>query len=146
MGFCVAITKNGGLGSGCVWPPMAMTCRSCMAPRARARSGPWPGRELDFVGEDEVRKDRAAVGRELAGFRLEDHRADDIAGEKVGGELDALELDAEGDAEGLDEERLGEAGHALEEDVAVGEEGDEQVLDGGILADDGLADFVAKFL
>jgi hypothetical protein len=30
--------------------------------------------------------------------------------------------------------------------MAVGEEGDKQALDGGILADDGLAYFFAKFL
>ena len=46
----------------------------------------------------------------------------------------------------LDEQRLGEAGHALEEHVAVGEQRDEQALDDGVLADDGLADFFAEFL
>ena len=103
------------------------------------------GGAVDFVGEHEVGEDRAAVRRELAGLRLDNHCADDVAREQIGRERDALELDAEGGAERLDEERLGEAGHALEEDVAVGEEGDEQALDGGILADDGLADFVAQF-
>ena len=60
--------------------------------------------------------------------------------------MDALELNAQGGAERLDEEGLGEAGHALEQHMAVGEEGDEQALDDGILADDSLADFCAEFL
>jgi len=101
---------------------------------------------VDFVGEEEVGEDGSAVGRELAVLGLEDHGADDVARQQVGGELDALELDPEGSAEGLDEEGLSQAGHALEEDMAVGEEGNEQALDGGILADDGLADFFAEFI
>jgi len=104
------------------------------------------GGAVDFVGEDEIGEDGAAVGSEVTVLGGEDHGADDIAGEEVGGELDAFELDAEGGAEGFDEEGFGETRHALEEDVAVGEEGDEQALDDGILADDGFADFVAEFL
>ena len=76
----------------------------------------------------------------------EDHRAHDVAGEEVGRELDALELDAEGGAKGFDKERLGEAGHALEQHVAIGQQGDQQAFDDGILADDGLPDFSAEFL
>src|SRR5690606_2615045 len=45
-----------------------------------------------------------------------------------------------------DEQGLGQAGHAFEQHVSVGEEGDEQALDNLILTDDGLADFGAKFL
>jgi hypothetical protein len=86
------------------------------------------------------------VGAELAGLRLEDHGADDVARQQVGRELDALELHAEGGAQGLDQQRLGQAGHALEEDVAAGQEGDEEPLDRGVLADHGLADFIAEFL
>ncbi len=104
------------------------------------------GRAVDFVGEDEVGEDGTAMGAEGAVLRGKHHRADDIAGQQVGRELDALELHAEGGAEGFDEQRLGETGHALEEHMAVGEEGDEQALDGRILADDGLADFFAQFL
>jgi len=86
-----------------------------------------------------VRAEAAVLGREH-------HGADDVAGQQVGRELDALELDAEGGAEGFDEQGLGEAGHAFEEDVAVGEEGDEQALNDGVLADDGFADFFTQFL
>ena len=39
-------------------------------------------------------------------------------------------------------ERLGEAGHALEQHVPAGEEGDQQPVDHGVLADDALRHFV----
>jgi hypothetical protein len=54
-------------------------------------------------------------------------------------------MDAEGGAEGADEEGFGEAGHALEQDVAVGQEGDEEAFDDLVLTDDGLGDFGAEF-
>ncbi len=74
-----------------------------------------------------------------------DHGAHDIARQEVGRELDSLALDAEGGAEGAHEQGLGEAGHALEQDVAVGEEGEEEAFDDFILADDGAGDFGADF-
>lgn len=86
------------------------------------------------------------MGGELAGLGLEDHGAHDVGREEVGGELDALELDAESGAEALDEEGFGEAGHALEQDMAIGQERNEQALDDIGLADDGLVDFLMKFL
>jgi len=51
-----------------------------------------------------------------------------------------------GGAERFDEQGLREAGHALEEHVPVGEQGDQEPLHYGILADHGTADFIAKFL
>ena len=71
---------------------------------------------------------------------------DDVARQEVGGELDPLELDAERRSQGPDQQGLGKAWHALKEHVAPGEKRHEQALDGGILADDGLADFIAEFL
>jgi hypothetical protein len=46
--------------------------------------------------------------------------------------------------ERLDREGLGQAGHAFEEDVAVGEQADEQPLDHVTLADDDLAHFALE--
>jgi hypothetical protein len=83
---------------------------------------------------------------EFAGLRLKNHGANDIAGEQVGRELDALELNAESGAEGFDEKSFCEPGHALEENVAIGEQGDEESFDGGVLTDHGFANFCAKFI
>ena len=44
----------------------------------------------------------------------------------------------------FDGERLGQARHAFEQDVAVGEQADDQPLDQIVLADDDLADFVEE--
>ena len=46
--------------------------------------------------------------------------------------------------ERFDRERLGEAGHAFEEDVAVGQQPDHESLDEIILANDDAAQFVEK--
>ena len=46
--------------------------------------------------------------------------------------------------EGFDREGLGQAGHAFEQDVAVGEQADDQPLGQIILADDDLAEFVKQ--
>ena len=46
--------------------------------------------------------------------------------------------------EGFDGEGLGQAGHAFEEDMAVGEQADDQPLGQIILADDDFAQFVKQ--
>jgi hypothetical protein len=71
-------------------------------------------------------------------------RADDVGGQHVRRELQAREFDAEGLRERFHGERLGEAGHAFEEDVAVGEQADDEAFGEIILADDDLAEFVEE--
>ena len=44
----------------------------------------------------------------------------------------------------FDRERLGQAGHAFEQHVAVGQQADDQPLDQIFLADDDLAEFVEQ--
>ena len=44
----------------------------------------------------------------------------------------------------MTDERFGQAGHAFEQDVAVGQQADDQPLDQIILADDDLAEFVKQ--
>ena len=60
------------------------------------------------------------------GLRIIDLRADQIGREQIGGELQAGELDVDGRGEGLDRERLGQAGHALQQNVSVGQQADDQ--------------------
>ena len=55
-------------------------------------------------------------------------------------------MHAEGGAERFDEQGLRETRHALEENVAIGEERDEQALDDVLVAQDGFGDFDAEFL
>ena len=69
-----------------------------------------------------------------------DAGADEVGRHQVGRELDALEAAAEDVGEGLDGQRLGQAGDALEEDVAAGQEADEDALEHRVLADDDAPD------
>ena len=59
---------------------------------------------------------------------------------RSGRELDALEAATQDVGEGLDGQRLGQAGHALEQDVAAGQEADEDALEHRVLADDDASD------
>ena len=66
----------------------------------------------------------------------EDPCADEVGRDQVRGELDAVERPAEHVGEGLHRQRLGEAGDALEQHVAAGEESDEHPLEHPFLPDD----------
>ena len=104
------------------------------------------GGAVDFVGEQKIGEDRALAGGEGGVFGVVDEGANDIGGEEVGGEGDAVELEAEGVGEGLDGGGFGEAGDAFEEDVAAGDEADEEAVDEAFLADEDFGDFGAEVL
>ena len=60
-----------------------------------------------------------------------------VGGEQVGGELDPAEGQVEGLGQGADGPGLRQAGHALDQDVPAGQQGDDQPLEQRPLADDG---------
>ena len=97
------------------------------------------GGAVDLVGEQELRE---APGRNRksnwpsVGASSIDVRADDVGGHQVGRELDAVEAAAEHVGQRADQQRLAQAGHAFEQDVAAGEQRGEQPLDDRVLADD----------
>jgi hypothetical protein len=93
-------------------------------------------RAIDLVGEHEVVEDRPQRDRERSLVGLVDLRPDDVGRYEVGRELDAGEVAAHGTRQGLDRERLGEAGHALEETVPPREEAHRHSLDHPVLADE----------
>ena len=68
------------------------------------------------------------------------------AGTRSGVNWTRLEGAAEHLRERLDGQRLGEAGHALEQHVAAGEQRDEQALEHRVLADDDALDLVQRLL
>ena len=102
------------------------------------------GRAVDFVGENEVGEDRAFARGEAAGLRIVNLRADDVGGQHVRRELQAREFHADARGHGFHGESLGQAGHAFEQDVAVGQQADDQPLGEILLADDDLAEFVKQ--
>ena len=94
------------------------------------------GRPVDLVGEQEVGEDGALFDVEAALVGAVDAGADEVGRHQVRGELDPLEGAAEDLGEGLDGQRLGQAGDALEEEVAAAEQADEDSLEHLVLADD----------
>ncbi len=105
-------------------------------------------RAVDLVGEQDLREDGPAHEPERAhAVRLvEDLGAGDVGRHQVGRELDALEAQVEDAGERLDEQRLGQPGHAGEQAVAAGEERDEHLIDDLVLADDDLPQLLEDLL
>ena len=95
-------------------------------------------RAVDLVGQDEVGEDRARLEAEdaLAVLLDEDVRAGDVGRHQVRRELDPVERAVDGVRDGPDEHRLAEAGDALEQDVAVGQQAGQGLADEVALADD----------
>ena len=108
------------------------------------------GRTVDFVGEDDVRKDGAFYEFELAfsavAVVLNDVGSGDVGGHQVGCELNAVEVEMEGLGNAGNEKGFSEAGNTHEESVSAGEETDREFLDDFFLADDDLAEFSFEFL
>ena len=81
--------------------------------------------------------------RNVPCFGVEDDLADDVGRHEVGRELHAGELEVERPGERLHEQRLGHAGHALEQHVAAHEQRGDEAGQRAVLADDDLADLLA---
>ena len=80
----------------------------------------------------------------FAVLRIVNQRADDVGGQQIGRELDAMKLRLHRRRERADGQRLGQSGHAFEQDVAVGQQADEQPVNELFLADDDVGDFLAQ--
>ena len=146
IGFCVASTKNGS-GRTWRWPP-AVTCRSCIASSKRGLGfGRCP---VDLVGQDQVGEDRTRnepqLARAAVPILVEHLGAGDVAGHQVGRELDPVEFQRERLRQRVHHQGLGEAGHAFENAVAAGEDGDQELIDDLVLPDDLPADLLADLV
>jgi hypothetical protein len=93
-------------------------------------------RAIDFVGQEQVGDDGAAVERKAHGARVEDLRADQIARQHVGGELDARKREAKGGGIGAHRGGLGDAGDAFDQYMTIAERGYQHALEQRLLADD----------
>ena len=105
--------------------------------RLGARAG-----AVDLVGHQQLAEHRAGDEAEAAppvGF-VQHLGADDVGGHQVGGELHPLGGQAQHGAQRLDQPALAQAGHADQQRVAAGQQGDQRLVDHLILAEDHPAD------
>ena len=93
-------------------------------------------RAVDLVCEEEVAEDRAEVGLEPTLIGSVDTGPDEVGGDEVGRELDPPERAAEHGGGRLDRQRLGEARHALDQEMAAGDEAHEHALEHLVLTGD----------
>ena len=99
-------------------------------------------RAVDLVGQDDLREDRPFHEPQTPAALLlvENLGAGDVGRHQVGRELNALEVEIEDVGQGLDEQRLRQAGHAGDEAMAAGKERNQHLLDDVVLSDDHLAE------
>ena len=132
IGFWVASTRNGSATR-----PDRPADRHLALGHDLEQGGLDLGRSpVDLVGQHDVGEYRPPFDVELLLGRAPDPGADDVGRDQVGRELDAGEVAAHHPGQGRDREGLGQAGHALDEAVAPGQQADEGPLDHPVLADD----------
>ncbi len=94
---------------------------------------------VDLVGYDQVGEDRSGAELEVAGVLVVDAHPRDVAGQQVGCELDTADAGVDRASQRLGEHRLADAGHVLDEQVALGEQDDQGCPDHlGLAVDDAL--------
>ena len=103
---------------------------------------------VDLVGENDLGEHRPGLEDEApAVLRLAyDLGARDVGGHQVGGELHAAEAEGQRLGQRTDQQRLAEAGHALQQRVAAREQAGQHALDYIVVTDHGLADLLADAL
>jgi hypothetical protein len=93
-------------------------------------------RAVDLVGEHEVGDHGPELDVELLPPLPVDTRAEDVGGHEVRGELQARERAPHHLRHRLHRQGLRDTRHALQEEVAAGQEADEHPLDQPVLTDD----------
>ena len=98
------------------------------------------GSSVDLVGEHEVGEERPRhepqFPRPGGPVLVQDLGAGNIAGHEVGRELDPAEFQGQGLCQRVDHERLGQPGHPFQNAVAACEDGDQELVNHFVLADD----------
>jgi hypothetical protein len=103
------------------------------------------GHAIDFVGEEELGEDGAAMEGELTGLEREDAGAENVGGHHIGRALDAAEVEGEKTGQGFDGHGLGHAGNTFDEGVTAAKEGEDGLLNELGLAGDDFAEFGLPF-
>jgi hypothetical protein len=99
-------------------------------------------RAVDLVREQDVREDRPEARAERLIRGVVDHRPVQIGRQEIRGELDPPEARLDRVGERLHSERLGETGHAFDQQMPVAQEREQEPVDQVVLSDDDLAHLV----
>ena len=98
---------------------------------------------VDFVSQDDLGENGTLLEDQFPtsclGILLNDLRASDVRRHQIRRELNAAEAEVHGISQRFDEQCLGQSGNSLQQAVATCGDGDEDLLDHGILPDDPLA-------
>ena len=107
-------------------------------------------RAVDFIRQDRVREhgpfQEPSLARAGRPVLLDDLRARDVGRHQVGRELDAAERQVQGPRQRADHQRLGQPRHAFQQAVSAAEQGNQQLLDHLLLADDDLGQLARDLL
>ncbi len=100
---------------------------------------------IDLVREHEVGKNGTGLEAKsfVAVLVVHDDAADDVAGHQVGGELDAGVLEGKNARQSSQQGGFAKTRDAFKENVAAGDEANENTFDDFVLTDDSAANFVA---
>jgi hypothetical protein len=99
---------------------------------------------VDFVHQEQVGENRAAMERESAVAKIEDVRSRDVGGHEVGGALNTLELETANACQAFDGESFGESGNTFHDGVSTTDENEQKLIDDLALADDDFGKFSAN--
>ena len=140
IGFCVATTMNGrGIGytiASLLSVPSSITSSSADWVFGEARLISSPSTMLAKTGPCLNSNSLVAL--------VVDRHAGDVGGQQVGRELDAVPRDRQRGRQRAGQRGLAGAGHVLEQQVALGEQADDRVVDHLGLALDDVADVRAQ--
>ena len=99
---------------------------------------------VDLVRQHEVGEHGAFLDHELLVLLRVDQRTDQVGRQQVGGELYTRESGIHGFCQRGDGQRLGQSGHAFQQDMSVRQQPDQQRVDQVALPHDDLAHFRAE--
>ncbi len=103
------------------------------------------GCAVDFIGQDDVGKDWAAIEVKVS-FFIHDFRAGDVGRHEVRGKLNAFKIQVEHIGYGADEEGFCQSGHSYQQAVAIAKQRYDDGLNNLFLPYDDFTDFGAQVL
>ena len=101
---------------------------------------------VDLIGQHQIMKQRPLLKLETARLLAVDLGAGQISRQQIGGKLHPVKITLKRRGQHLDRARLGQPRRALDQQMPVRQERDEQPVDQPLLADDLLADVVLQTL